>query len=56
MKGFTPKYGARPIASTIRSDVKRPLSKLIIAGKAKSGSVIKIDMDKGELKIDIINN
>ncbi|MEA3443169.1 MAG: ATP-dependent Clp protease ATP-binding subunit [Bacteroidota bacterium] len=55
MKGFTPKYGARPIAATIRSDVKRPLSKLIIAGKAKSGSLIKIDLKDEEIQIDIIN-
>ena len=54
-KGFTPKYGARPIASTIRSDLKRPFSRLIIAGKAKSGSTISVDIENEEINIEVIN-
>ena len=53
-KGFTPKYGARPLRGVIRSDLRSPLSKMIISGKVKKGSQIKLELDgKKELKWNI---
>ncbi|WP_019668308.1 ATP-dependent Clp protease ATP-binding subunit [Eudoraea adriatica] len=53
-KGFTPKYGARPLRGVIRSDLRSPLSKMIISGKITKGTSIKLDVDKkNELKWDI---
>ena len=53
-KGFTPKYGARPLRGVIRSDLRSPLSKKIISGELTKGSKIKLDVDKkGELTWDI---
>jgi ATP-dependent Clp protease ATP-binding subunit ClpA len=50
MAGFTPKYGARPIIGIIRSKLRRPLSKMIIAGEIGKGSVVKLKTDKqGEI-------
>jgi ATP-dependent Clp protease ATP-binding subunit ClpB len=50
MSGFTPKYGARPIIGVIRSRLRRPLSKMIIAGKIGKGSVVTVKTDKqGEI-------
>ncbi|WP_346882944.1 ATP-dependent Clp protease ATP-binding subunit [uncultured Algibacter sp.] len=45
-KGFTPKYGARPLRGVIRNDLRSPLSKLIISGKIEKGAKIVLDIDK----------
>jgi len=56
MKGFTPKYGARPLRGVIRSDLRSPLSKMLISGEVTKGADIKLDLDKkGELKWNISN-
>ncbi len=48
MQGFTPAYGARPLATVIRNQVRRPLSGKIISGEIKSGSVIEMDVSNDE--------
>lgn len=45
-KDFVPKYGARQIAGTIRNQLRRPISRLIITGKVANGSIIKISTDE----------
>ena len=45
-KGFTPKYGARPLRGVIRNDLRSPLSKLLIAGKIEKGAKIVLDIDR----------
>ena len=50
LTGFTPKYGARQISGVIRTHLRRPISKLIVSGKAGKGSKIMVDVDdKDEL-------
>lgn len=44
-KGFTPKYGARQIAGTIRNSIRRPISKMLIGGKVKNGETISLSLD-----------
>lgn len=44
--GFTPKYGARPITGTIRNQLRRPLSRMIISGEITKGSTVSISTDK----------
>ncbi len=46
MKGFTPKYGARPLRGVIRNELRSPLSRMIITGKVKKGDVIMLNVDK----------
>lgn len=46
LSGFTPKYGARPIVGVIRNQLRRPLSKMIIAGEISRGSKVKLELDK----------
>ena len=54
--GFTPKYGARPLKSVIRNQLRRPISKMIITGQVGKGDVINLDIDeKKELKWEIVN-
>jgi ATP-dependent Clp protease ATP-binding subunit ClpA len=49
MTGFTPKYGARPILGVIRNQLRRPLSRKIIAGEVSKGSHVKISQKDDEL-------
>ncbi len=42
LSGFTPKYGARPITGVIRSQLRRPISRLIIGGEAQLGTTLVI--------------
>lgn len=50
LMGFTPRYGARPLAGVIRGQLRRPLSKKIISGAIGAGSTVLLDADeKGEL-------
>lgn len=44
--GFTPAYGARPLAGVIRSELRRPISKKIICGDLKSGDAIELLTDE----------
>jgi ATP-dependent Clp protease ATP-binding subunit ClpA len=44
--GFTPKYGARPLQGVIRSQIRRPLSKMIIKGELLRGDSITLDIDE----------
>ena len=43
LSGFTPKYGARPITGVIRQQLRRPISRLIISGEARPGTVLALD-------------
>ncbi|SDZ99776.1 ATP-dependent Clp protease ATP-binding subunit [Bizionia paragorgiae] len=45
-KGFTPKYGARPLRGVIRNDLRSPLSKLLISGDLQKGAKINLDVDE----------
>jgi ATP-dependent Clp protease ATP-binding subunit ClpA len=46
LSGYTPEYGARPLTGVIRNQLRRPISRLIIAGHVKKGSVIELDVDE----------
>lgn len=48
LTGFTPKYGARQISGVIRTHLRRPISKLIVSGKAVKGSLIYVGIDEKE--------
>lgn len=49
--GHSPKYGARPIVGTIRMQLRRPLSRMIITDKVKRGSTVQLSIDENE-KVD----
>jgi ATP-dependent Clp protease ATP-binding subunit ClpA len=49
--GFNPKYGARPLLGIIRNQLRRPLSRKIIAGEISRGNKVRIALDKaGEIE------
>lgn len=45
-KGFTLKYGARQVSGVVRNYLRRPVSKMIISGKLKSGDILCGDLDE----------
>jgi ATP-dependent Clp protease ATP-binding subunit ClpA len=47
LSGFTPKYGARPITGVIRSQLRRPISRLIIGGEARPGTTLSLSKPEG---------
>ena len=53
--GFNAHYGARPILGIIRKEIRRPLSKLIIAGEIAPGDTVtmRYDDEKKEIGWDI---
>lgn len=53
--GFNTHYGARPVLGIIRKEIRRPLSKMIIAGDIESGDTVtmKYDAEKKEMVWEI---
>jgi ATP-dependent Clp protease ATP-binding subunit ClpB len=57
ISGFTPKYGARPLKGVIRNQLRRPISRMIVADDVKKGCLLKVDIDeKKELKWQVVNS
>jgi ATP-dependent Clp protease ATP-binding subunit ClpA len=52
-KGYDPKYGARPLARTIQTDVRDPLTEEILFGKLEQGGTVTIGFDGEKLTFDI---
>ncbi|QRR03007.1 ATP-dependent Clp protease ATP-binding subunit [Dyadobacter sandarakinus] len=46
MQGFTPRYGVRPLKGVIRNLLRRPISRMIIAGEIGKDTVLCIDTDE----------
>lgn len=45
LTGFSPRYGARPLKGVIRSQLRRPISQMIISGELGKDQTLKIDLD-----------
>lgn len=50
--GFNSKYGARQISGVIRSQLARPISKMIVREEVKSGQTLKVDWNQTDDKIE----
>ncbi|MFH1978859.1 MAG: AAA family ATPase [Patescibacteria group bacterium] len=53
-KGFSPKYGARPLRRLIQTKILNAVAELIISGKVSSGDTVNVHMKTGELTVDVI--
>ena len=51
LSGFTPRYGARPITGVIRQQLRRPISRLIVSGEARKGTVLALSKPEGSEEI-----
>ena len=49
-KGFSPQYGARPIAGVIRTYLKKTVSKLIVSESIKQGDKVMVSYQEGNLQ------
>ena len=52
-KGYDPRYGARPLARTIQSEVRDPLTEEILFGKLEEGGTVTIGFDGEALTFDV---
>ena len=57
LSGFTPRYGARPLKGVIRSQLRRPISRMIISGEVNKGDTLQVDLaDDNELTWNVISD
>ncbi|MGA0560246.1 ATP-dependent Clp protease ATP-binding subunit [Larkinella sp. VNQ87] len=49
LSGFTPQYGARQLKGVIRNQLRRPLSRMIIAGEVSKGTTVQVGLENEEL-------
>ncbi|GAB4021313.1 ATP-dependent Clp protease ATP-binding subunit [Spirosoma migulaei] len=50
LSGFTPQYGARQLKGVIRNQLRRPISRMIIAGEVTKGSAIQVGLQGDDLQ------
>ncbi len=53
-KGFSPKYGARPIKREIQTRIENPLSEMLLRGEIKEGAKITIGLQANEIHIQLV--
>ena len=57
LSGFTPRYGARPLKGVIRSQLRRPMSRMIISGEINKGDTVQVDVMNGnEITWNVISD
>ena len=54
--GFSKEFGARPLVGVIRNEVRRPLSKKIIAGEITAGGDVTVELKNDEIIFKIKNS
>ena len=55
LRGYNQQYGARPILGIIRKELRHPISKMLIAGKVKSGDHIEVQVDAEGNPVFVVN-
>jgi len=53
-KGYEPAFGARPLKRLIQQEIETPLSRLMVVGEARPGTVIKIDVTEGQIRMEVV--
>jgi len=48
-KGYSPEYGARPLARVIQEYIKKPLAEELLFGKLAKGGVVRVDIEEDKL-------
>jgi ATP-dependent Clp protease ATP-binding subunit ClpA len=51
-KGYDDKFGARPVARLIQTEIKDALSEELLFGRLKKGGNVTVDRKKGQLEFD----
>jgi ATP-dependent Clp protease ATP-binding subunit ClpB len=50
VEGYDPQFGARPLKRTIQRRLQNPLAMKLLEGVFKTGDVVEVNMESGELK------
>jgi len=53
-EGFDPVYGARPLRRFIQREVETRIARALIAGEARDGAEIRVDVDEGKLSVEVV--
>jgi ATP-dependent Clp protease ATP-binding subunit ClpA len=51
-RGYSPQYGARPLARVIEEEVKRQLGDEVLFGRLEKGGKVVLDFQEGKLTLD----
>jgi ATP-dependent Clp protease ATP-binding subunit ClpB len=54
--GYSPTYGARPMARLIQTEILNPLSKLLLQSRIRDGEVARVGADLRKNRLVIIPN
>ena len=52
-KGYTPRYGARPIRREIQTLIEDPISSLLLSEEVKRGNTIKVSKNGEEIEVGV---
>jgi ATP-dependent Clp protease ATP-binding subunit ClpC len=52
-KGYSEKYGARPLRRAIQDELEHSLADGILSGEYEKGSVLTVGMQRGVMKVDV---
>ena len=55
LRGYNQQYGARPVLGIIRKELRHPISKMMIAGRVKTGDKILVEADKDGQAVFVVN-
>jgi ATP-dependent Clp protease ATP-binding subunit ClpB len=50
--GYDPVFGARPLKRAIQREVETPIARLIVAGKIRDGSTVRVDVVGDTLRVE----
>jgi ATP-dependent Clp protease ATP-binding subunit ClpB len=50
--GYDPVFGARPLKRAIQREVETPIARLIVAGKLRDGSTVRVDVVGDTLRVE----
>ena len=54
-QGFDPVFGARPLKRYLQHELESKIGRALIAGEVHEGAVLQVDVQGGELKVEIEN-
>jgi ATP-dependent Clp protease ATP-binding subunit ClpC len=54
-KGFSPKFGARPLRRLIQNEIENPLSEMILSGEAKEGGSVTVGASHDKITLKAKN-
>ena len=49
VKGYDPRFGARPLARVIQESIKKPLAEELLFGKLAKGGTVRVGVEEGSL-------